>query len=461
MALGSVFEILKIGVGPSSSHTLGPAQAGLHFRGLRPCWDGEQDLRLKVSLYGSLALTGKGHLTDVAVTAGLGGYDPEKTPGSPLRLFHETEERGFLTFPREARVSFSPSHDIVYDTEREDLLHPNTLRIDLFSQGTLIESGEYLSVGGGVLEGNRICLSSSRRGSAGLASMGEVMAVCEREEEDLVAFILEHERLVAGKEPFQVYARLQRLWEIMQESIHRGVSTRGVLPGELKLVRKAPELMSRFHKKIVEWKILSQVITLGSIYAIAVAEENASGARLVTAPTCGSAGVVPAVLKILEDRFHYSQERILQALLIAGLIGALVKHNASISGAEIGCQGEVGTASAMAAAAASFLLGGTLSQIESAAETALEHHLGLTCDPVKGLVQIPCIERNAVGAVTALNAANLSLLTSGKHRISFDTVVETMQQVGRDMNRKYKETALGGLATLYRSVGEDDPLGSA
>ena len=217
--------------------------------------------------------------------------------------------------------------------------------------------------------------------------------------------------------------------------------------------------MSRFHKKIVEWKILSQVITLGSIYAIAVAEENASGARLVTAPTCGSAGR-SAVLKILEDRFHYSQENP-QALLIAGLIGALVKAQRLDLRAEIGCQGEVGTASAMAAAAASFLLGGTLSQIESAAETALEHHLGLTCDPVKGLVQIPCIERNAVGAVTALNAANLSLLTSGKHRISFDTVVETMQQVGRDMNRKYKETALGGLATLYRSVGEDDPLGSA
>ncbi len=232
----------------------------------------------------------------------------------------------------------------------------------------------------------------------------------------------------------------------MTGAIDAGLQAEGVLPGRLKLPRRAAEMFTSFQRNIRHWRVLPQEVTLAAVYAIAVAEQNAAGGRVVTAPTCGSAGVVPAVLRMLQERFRLADEAIYDALLVAALVGGVVAANASIAGAEVGCQGEVGTASAMAAAAACHLLGGTVLQVESAAEMALEHHLGLTCDPVQGLVQIPCIERNAVGAVTALNSANLALLSSGAHRISFDQVVATMKQVGQDMSAKYKETALGGLA---------------
>jgi len=251
-----------------------------------------------------------------------------------------------------------------------------------------------------------------------------------------------------GLDDATVEVSLAALWGVMSGAIDRGLKTEGLLPGTLMLERRASELYQDCQRDIRHFGLLSRDVTLPALYAMAVAEENASGGRVVTAPTCGSAGVVPAVLMMIQERFHIPERRIYGALLTASVVGGVVVENASIAGAEVGCQGEVGVASAMAAAAAVYCLDGTVPQAEAAAETALEHHLGLTCDPVGGLVQIPCIERNAVGAVTALNAANLALLGSGKHAISFDDAVAAMKQVGADMNCKYKETALGGLAAL-------------
>ena len=445
MRLPSPFSILKLGVGPSSSHTLGPCMAALDFR--RQILEmGAPGGRLQVRLMGSLALTGRGHLTDLAVTAGLAGFDPETEERDTVRSVHKEVSREGCVAIGPRRYPFRPDEDIRFDTAAEGLLHPNTLVFWLLdAAGRSRLETTYRSVGGGRVLGGGFPDPAASTGEK--PSMDAIVAHCLDLGMDLPAFALR--RLGEGgvSEP-EAFDHLHRLWAAMGDAIDRGLSTEGLLPGPLMLERRASELYQDCQQGIRHYGLLSRDVTLPALYAMAVAEENASGGRVVTAPTCGSAGVIPAVLTMLKERFRLPERKVHEALLAAAVVGGVVVENASIAGAEVGCQGEVGVASAMAAAAAVHCLDGSVPQAEAAAETALEHHLGLTCDPVGGLVQIPCIERNAVGAVTALNAANLALLGSGKHAISFDAAVAAMKQVGADMSCKYKETAQGGLAAL-------------
>ncbi len=445
MNVPSVFTLLSIGVGPSSSHTLGPLRAARNFRSLLLA-QGTREARVQVTLLGSLAYTGKGHLTDLAVTAGLAGYDPAGAEGSSLHVAYQAV-RAARAIRDGLVLHFDPDRDIAFDTAALELPHPNTLRFRATKEdGTVLLEEEYRSIGGGAVSGGSFGDAASARGTSDLC-MGDVLELCLDRGVDLAQFVRENEEGAHGLARDEIASRLASLWTAMSQAIERGLRTRGVLPGRLQLERRAAEMLERLEGDPRRWHVVSREITLAAVYALAVAEENAAGGRVVTAPTCGSAGVVPATLAMLQERFLLPDQRMHDALLVAGLVGLVVAGNASISGAEVGCQGEVGTASAMAAAAACQLLGGSVLQVESAAEMALEHHLGLTCDPVCGLVQIPCIERNAVGAVTALNAASMALLGSGKHQISFDRVVETMREVGLHMDKRYKETALGGLAS--------------
>lgn len=445
MSLPSPFSILKIGVGPSSSHTLGPCLAARDFRRILE-EKGLPEGRLHVRLMGSLALTGKGHLTDLAVTAGLAGFDPAEEERHTVRSIHREVARNDRLSIGERVYPFAPDKDILFDTTERDLPHPNTLTFTLRDPaGHVLLEKTYRSVGGGCILSDGV--QPPREEGGERPSMNGIVDLCLSQGYDLATFAMErlHDEGVSETEAFD---RLHGLWGVMCEAVDRGLTAEGLLPGSLMLERRASELYQDCQKGIRNYGLLSRDVTLPALYAMAVAEENASGGRVVTAPTCGSAGVVPAVLTMLKERFRLPERKVHEALLAAAVVGGVVVENASIAGAEVGCQGEVGVASAMAAAAAVHCLDGSVPQAEAAAETALEHHLGLTCDPVGGLVQIPCIERNAVGAVTALNAANLALMGSGKHAISFDSAVAAMKQVGADMSCKYKETAQGGLALL-------------
>ncbi len=453
MRLPSPFSILKAGIGPSSSHTLGPCLAALDFRRILD-GRGLPEGRLRVRLMGSLALTGRGHLTDLAVAAGLAGFDPEKEQRETLRSVNkETARLGRITAGSRTFL-FEPEKDVVFDLAARDIPHPNTLAFSVVdSAGATVLEEMYRSVGGGHVLGGGFPAPADGLGEK--PSMGAIVDLCLGDGMDLADFALK--RLSdEGLSEEETFGRLHGLWEVMADAVDRGLNAEGLLPGTLMLERRASELYRDCQRGIRHYGLFSRDVTLPALYAIAVAEENASGGRVVTAPTCGSAGVLPAVLMMLKERFRLPERKILEALLSAAVVGGIVVENASIAGAEVGCQGEVGVASAMAAAAAVHCLDGSVPQAEAAAETALEHHLGLTCDPVGGLVQIPCIERNAVGAVTALNAANLALLGSGRHAISFDAAVTAMKQVGADMNCKYKETAQGGLAALSQRAEKPD-----
>lgn len=387
----SLREIFRMGIGPSSSHTMGPALAATRFAARFP-----QAAAFRVGLYGSLAATGHGHGTDAAL------------------------ERGFA--PRSVAIDWHPDDVPTF--------HPNGLEL-IALDGTGAELGRWMvySVGGGALreEGE-----PEPPQVYDIASMAELLARCRQREHLPWELAFEHE----GGE---LWPHLHTCWHTMRAAIVRGLDADGVLPGGLRLRRRAKAMMER--SRGVRAVIISA-------FALAVMEENAAGGEVVTAPTCGSCGIVPAVLARLQGDLMVPDETIVRALATAGLIGNLVKRNASISGAEVGCQGEVGTACAMAAAAAAQLLGGTAQQCEYAAEMALEHHLGLTCDPVLGLVQMPCIERNAFAATRAIDCAEFALCGDGSHRIGFDEVVAVMKATGKDMHQRYRETAQGGLAAL-------------
>jgi L-serine dehydratase len=446
----SIFSILKPGIGPSSSHTLGPALAARDFRRALEA-SGIPSGHLQVTLQGSLALTGKGHLTDQAVAAGLCGFDPEGDAPDGLHKTYETLRREDQIRLGARTFVFDPVRDILLDRTSSDLPHPNTMRFSLSDEaGASLKEETYCSIGGGRVRGGAIPPLPGTPEGGPAPSLQAALDHCLTESCDLVRLALDTERQHHGRNEADVYAQLALLWRIMSACIEAGLDAEGLLPGRLRLERRAAEMFEAYQKNIRHWRLLAPEITLATIYAIAAAEENASGGRIVTAPTCGSAGVLPAVLMVLKDRFHLPERAVCDGLLVAGFVGGIAAHNGSISGAEVGCQGEVGVAAAMAAAAACHLLEGTVPQVEFAAEVALEHHLGLTCDPVCGLVQVPCIERNAAGAVAALNAANLALLSLGRHLISFDQAVSALLAVGRDMSSKYKETALGGLAAFVR-----------
>lgn len=397
----SLKELYRIGNGPSSSHTMGPKKAAEIFRDKN-----RAAKKYNVTLYGSLAATGKGHLTDLAILKVL-------EPEAPTTI--EWLPKTFLPF------------------------HPNALKFDAFDElGKNIDSWTVYSIGGGALsDGNKhVGLSENNNKEIyDLSNISDIQLWCEKSGKSYWEY-------VDQCEDSDIWDFLFEVWQVMQKALLNGLDNEGVLPGPLNLQRKA----ASYYIKAKGYKASLQSRGLVFAYALAVSEENASGGQIVTAPTCGSCGVLPSILYHLREIRDFSDKRIMRALATAGLFGNIVKQNASISGAEVGCQGEVGVACAMAAAAASQLFGGSPAQIEYAAEMGLEHHLGMTCDPVCGLVQIPCIERNAYGAARALDANLYSSLTDGIHRVSFDRVVEVMKQTGHDIPSLYKETGEGGLA---------------
>ncbi len=394
----SIRELLRIGAGPSSSHTMGPMRAAEQFKDRHP-----DAASYRVVLYGSLAATGMGHLTDVVL------------------------ERAFAP----ART------DLVWRPEETMPGHPNAMDLEALDQvGHVIASRRVYSIGGGALR-----YEDDARETAGVYDLESMEAILSHCETNGLAFW----EYVETREGDELRDFLRNVWRVMQDAIERGLHAEGVLPGGLGLARKAWS----FHRKALTTGPQFRRTGLLSAYALAVAEENAAGGIIVTAPTCGSCGALPAVLRYLMETLHCGDDDVLRPLATAGLIGNLIKHNASISGAEVGCQGEIGTGCAMAAAAAVQMLGGTNRQIEYAAEMALEHHMGLTCDPVGGLVQIPCIERNAFAATRALTCAQYALYSDGTHRIPFDEVVAVMRQTGHDLPSLYRETASGGLARAY------------
>ena len=398
----SIKELYRIGIGPSSSHTMGPQAAAIQYQERHP-----EAKAFDITLYGSLAATGKGHMTDVAI----------------LRVL---EQQGDVTIHWEP-ATFLP-------------FHPNGMKFAVRQpDGSLFDEWIVYSIGGGAITDSEIPKKDATDGTQlyPLNTMKEIMAWCQETGHAFWEYVEQCE----GPE---IWEYLREIWRVMQEAVVRGINHEGILPGPLGLQRKAPI----YYTKAKGYKAHLQSSGLVYAYALAVSEENASGGLIVTAPTCGSCGVLPAVLYHLGSNHAFSEERILHALATAGLIGNLVKHNASISGANVGCQGEVGTACAMASAAACQLFGGSVSQIEYAAEMGLEHHLGMTCDPVCGLVQIPCIERNAFAAARALDANFYASLSDGQHRVSFDRIVRVMKQTGKDLPSLYKETAEGGLAKI-------------
>jgi L-serine dehydratase len=447
----SAFDLFKIGIGPSSSHTMGPMMAAGAFMAALDPRERASLSRLKVTLLGSLAWTGKGHRTDKAVMLGLSGLSPEALdPDDADRRVDDIAATRRLRLADGATIDFDPGRDLVFDFETPCPMHPNTMRFLAFNKdGRELKQQTWFSLGGGFIrrEGEADAAPSSAASIPyDYRNAAELIEMCDRSRLSIAELVRANE--AAFMDQASIDGRLDRLVTAMFDCIDRGMRTDGELPGGLKVKRRAPGLHTRIKES--ETRNLRQSISAmdyASMYAIAVNEENAAGGRVVTAPTNGAAGVIPAVLRYYAEHCQdASKEGIRTFLLTGAAIGALCKMNASISGAEVGCQGEVGAACSMAAAGLTAALGGTSRQIENAAEIGMEHHLGMTCDPIGGLVQIPCIERNAFGAIKAINAASLALSGDGSHHVTLDQVIRTMRDTGADMQAKYKETSRGGLA---------------
>jgi L-serine dehydratase len=459
----SVFDLFKIGIGPSSSHTVGPMRAARMFAlQLRDEGNLERLARLKVELFGSLGATGKGHGSDKAVLLGLMGETPEGVDVEtiPARVSRWLTE-GRVAVLGQREVLFRESEQLVLHKCRSLPFHPNGMRFTAWDgDGVELTVRVYYSVGGGFVVNESAAPGESpvRPDETPLRfpfrTAVELLEHCERERLAISSVMLENEK--AWRPEAEIRSGLLRIWEVMQGCVKRGYTTPGILPGGLKVERRAAKLYARLLSR-PEAGLTNPLTVLDwvNLYALAVNEENAAGGRVVTAPTNGAAGIIPAVL-------HYyarfvpgaNEDGIVRFLLTAGAIGVLYKENASISGAEVGCQGEVGSACSMAAGALTEVLGGTPWHVENAAEIAMEHNLGLTCDPIGGLVQVPCIERNAMASVKAINAARMALSGDGTHFVSLDKVIKTMRDTGRDMKDKYKETARGGLAVNVLEVSD-------
>lgn len=447
----SLFNLFSIGIGPSSSHTVGPMKAAKQFVEIL-----DQDNllkltnRIKIELFGSLAFTGKGHGTDAAILSGLEGNAPDIVNPDiiPTRM-QEIIIGHQINLCQKQIISFDFNQD--FDFNFKDLLpaHTNGMRFSAFDKtNTLLLSKIYYSIGGGfIIDGDQPVTSITDHSVPyPFSTTKELLAQCEKNQLSIKDIMLANESSFLPKE--EVIARTLKIAEVMGECIHKGCGTQGILPGGLGIKRRAPDLLQKLQQKgRPNSHEYTDSMSWLNLYAIAVNEENAAGSRVVTAPTNGAAGIIPAVLHYYLDFYPESKkEDIIDFLMTAGAIAILYKKGASISGAEVGCQGEVGVACSMAAGALTAVLGGSIHQIENAAEIAMEHHLGMTCDPINGLVQIPCIERNAMGSVKAVNAARLALLGDGHHYVSLDKVIATMKQTGKDMMSIYKETSLGGLA---------------
>ena len=454
----SVFDLFKIGIGPSSSHTVGPMRAARMFS-TRLQHEGliERVARVKADLYGSLGATGKGHGSDKAVLLGLAGHEPDTVDIEQVPAILEA-------IRAQHRVALNGAHEIAFDESadlvmhrRESLpFHANGMRFTAYdAAGAELENRVYYSVGGGFVVSDEVAADGTKQKTIApdttvlphpFHSGDDLLRQCDQHGVVIAELMRRNER--HWRTDAEIDAGLLRIWRVMQECVARGCRTEGVLPGGFKVKRRAaqlyrdltvnPEAAMRDPLMVMDWV---------NLYALAVNEENAAGGRVVTAPTNGAAGIVPAVLHYYTRFVPGANDKgVVDFMLTAAAIGILYKENASISGAEVGCQGEVGVACSMAAAGLAAVMGGTPQQVENAAEIGMEHHLGLTCDPVGGLVQIPCIERNAIASVKAINAARMALRGDGTHHVSLDKVIKTMRETGADMQTKYKETARGGLA---------------
>lgn len=446
----SVFEIFKIGIGPSSSHTVGPMKAAREFiLELQQTGQLLKITRIEVQLYGSLALTGKGHGTDKAIVLGLMGEEPQSvdTDSIPNKMAM-IRHTGQLTILGRHLVPFREHKDLLFKSNEFLPKHSNGLTFTAFDHaGRILHQSTYYSIGGGfiVKDADFDQPSSSELNALyPFECAAELLRRCEDNNLTISQLMMANEAQYQAAE--DTYQGLLHISEVMEQCINKGCQTEGILPGGLNVRRRASTLYKKLMEKGKPSNQSPDLMNWVNMFAMAVNEENAAGGRVVTAPTNGAAGIIPAVLQYYKEFCHGNEKGVVDFLLTAAAIAILYKIQASISGAEVGCQGEVGVACSMAAGALAAVLGGSLAQIENAAEIGMEHNLGLPCDPPKGLVQIPCIERNAMGAIKAINAAQLALAEDGQHKISLDTVIKTMHQIGQDMKVIYKETSLGGLA---------------
>jgi L-serine dehydratase len=454
----SVFDLFKVGIGPSSSHTVGPMRAARLFA-LRLQHDAllPSVARVQADLYGSLGATGKGHGSDKAVLLGLLGHEPDTVDVEAIpSLLKAVRDSGRLELAGGHTIAFAEKRDLHFHRRESLPLHANGMRFAAFdAAGSQLAQRVYYSVGGGFVISDEAAADGSRMQAIApdttalplpFHSGEDLLRITRRDGIGIAQVMRINER--HWRNDVQIDAGLLKIWQVMQDCVKRGCAAAGTLPGGFKVKRRAPQLYRDLtsHPEAALRDPL-QVLDWVNLYALAVNEENAAGGRVVTAPTNGAAGIVPAVLHYYA-RFVYgaTDQGVIDFLLTAAAIGLLYKENASISGAEVGCQGEVGVACSMAAGALAAVMGGTPAQVENAAEIGMEHHLGLTCDPVGGLVQIPCIERNAIASVKAINAARMALHGDGTHFVSLDKVIKTMRETGADMMTKYKETARGGLA---------------
>ncbi|MBZ5523752.1 MAG: L-serine ammonia-lyase [Acidobacteriia bacterium] len=444
----SIFDLFKIGIGPSSSHTVGPMRAARMFLEEAESRDKfHQIAELKIELFGSLALTGRGHGTDRAILLGLMGHKPDEIDPS-------TVEHEISATRRDHKVTLLGRHTIAFDETRSLLFHGNQLlprhsngmRFAAFdAQGKTLIEEVYYSVGGGfvVKEGQATLTADARPAIYPFKSGDELLAMANSNGMTIASLVLANEK--CWRAETEIHDQIRKIWQVMQDCVQRGLRNEGSLPGGLNVQRRASGLHSHLLKADSDDPL--DVMDWINVYALATNEENAAGGQVVTAPTNGAAGIIPAVLHYYQKFCKgASEDGVFSFFLTAGAIGILYKENASISGAEVGCQGEVGVACSMAAAGLVAALGGTNDQMEHAAEIGMEHHLGMTCDPVGGLVQIPCIERNALGAMKAINSARMAMRGNGSHQVSLDQVIKTMYQTGLDMQARYKETSQGGLA---------------
>ncbi len=447
----SVFDMFSVGIGPSSSHTVGPMKAAAEFANLVTSDDTLSITQVTTELYGSLGQTGIGHGTGKAVILGLLGDLPDSidvdTVEQKLAKVRETER---LSLNGKVEVLFPAKNAIVFHRRKTLPKHANALTFFAYSGDTLVAEQTYYSIGGGFIVTDEEFDNAKQEAVVAqtavpypFKSAADLLAMCKESGLCISSLMLQNE--AASRDVEDIKDTLYSIWQVMQACVQRGIAIEGILPGGLKVVRRAPALYRRLQTENTNDPM--QTMDWVNLFALAVNEENAAGGRVVTAPTNGAAGIIPAVMHYF-DKFikPLDRETASRFLLTAGAIGILYKENASISGAEVGCQGEVGVACSMAAGALTEIMGGTVSAVENAAEIGMEHNLGLTCDPVGGLVQVPCIERNAMGAIKAINATRLAMRGTGEHKVSLDKVIKTMRDTGNDMKTKYKETARGGLA---------------
>lgn len=452
----SIFDLFKIGIGPSSSHTVGPMKAAnLFVSALSQQQLLTQVDRVQVELFGSLGATGKGHGSDIAVMLGLMGEQPQTTDVAAIsQKIADIQAQNTLSLNQQHEINFVADKDLILNGRVSLPHHPNALTITAFTDNEIVYQNTYYSIGGGFVQTEQeaqakepVIESVKKPVPYPFNNAKELLQICQYNQLSIAQVVRANELANLGED--ELLGGLNDIWQVMQECVNDGCRHDGILPGGLQVQRRAKAIYQQLSAADSRKAFNDALAVMDwvNLYALAVNEENASGGRVVTAPTNGAAGVIPAVMHYYRDFCpSYTLQGLHDFLLTAAAIGIIIKENASISGAEVGCQGEVGSACAMAAAGLTYVLGGSPAQCANAAEIGIEHHLGMTCDPIAGLVQVPCIERNAMAAVKAINASRLALKGNGQHVVSLDKAIKTMKETGRDMMSKYKETAMGGLA---------------